>query len=1089
CAGNAWRGRLRVQQRAVGASVVAAIDVPGAPVRGVWTARCVAEYNIGGVIRAAADDVTALSDRFLVVSRDSSTSVFAVADGELQEIERTGFFTRGATLLVAELLACTRVVQVHAHGLRLVTGESAREAQTVAVASEIVAAEAADPLVLLRLATGAHVAYEADAESRLLRLVPTSELLLRCAVHVALFRDAHRVLATNTDVIRISGDRGSSNLAVVPEFDSLYADEDHRAQRKRLTAATQQTVRKKTTSGDKVYSDEMPLYAAVLLASGDLSILRMPECEPVWTTRRFDALPATLIPSPASEPSPADDAAPSMRVEQVRLAQLGSDSSSCIETLHLVALTTAGELAVYRAFEFADSREEAASHLALRFTRVSHDVFAYEPEYERRVLRAQQRQLAAFAAWSEADKERLEERAAEERVARERALEKAKREEEAVVADWGDDSDEEAEEEREGGSAGNKILVPPVDQDDLYADAYDTRDVFADKDEETEEPEVVPEKEEEPEEKEDIKEEEEEVDEDPLDLLEAIVRKPKLTFLENIGGFSAVVVTGARPALVLVGPKRYARVHPLSLPPTRLPATLQQAGGGDFDVAVAAGLLTLWQPIVGVARFHSSPGCEHGFVALGQAGTLTIGGLPEPVSSSLRGGMDYDAPWPTRCIPPGTAHPGLAPLGGIAFHPPSASYAVATASITSFFIKEPNPDIAARDANAPTGIDQPLISEHERRDLPTTSLPPAIPRHHVDLLSPVTWETVDSHSLAANEHIVAMHTLTLDSDQAASGCKPFLCLATSFVLGEDVASRGKIYIFDIVDIVPLPGRPQTNRKLRLLFQEEIRGCISALSELRGNLAVSLGSKVLIRSFQCNEALESVAFLDCQAWVRSLAGFKNFLLIGDLLNSLWFAGFQEEGPTRLQVLGRDFTNQLPVEFADFLVSPSSQLELVAADAFGCLHFFMYAPRDAHSLSGQKLLRRGEYNLRSRITAMRRLVAQPMTAAARQQACVVATASGAIYAVAMLPEKTFKRLHRINTQLVHGTEHLAGLNPREFRAVPIYQRQFHAPKRTVLDADLLIPLFAHGSLALQRETAQRDGTTADRVLRDIADIEKT
>ncbi|KAJ2580004.1 mRNA cleavage and polyadenylation factor subunit, partial [Coemansia sp. RSA 1836] len=426
-------------------------------------------------------------------------------------------------------------------------------------------------------------------------------------------------------------------------------------------------------------------------------------------------------------------------------------------------------------------------------------------------------------------------------------------------------------------------------------------------------------------------------------------------------------------------------------------------------------------------------------------------------------------------------------LGGVAFHAPSATYAVAAASMARFYIKEPNPDIAARDAGAPTGgADQPLISEHERLDLPTTSVPPAIARFHVDLLSPVTWETVDSHALAANEHIVAMHTLTLDTEQAAAGCKPFLCLATAFVLGEDVASRGKMYVFDIVDIVPLPGRPQTNRKLRLLYQEEVRGAISALAELRGNLAVSLGSKVLIRSFRNNETLESVAFLDCQAWVRSLSGFKNFLLIGDLLNSLWFAGFQEDGPTRLQVLGRDFTNQLPVEFADFLIN-QSQLELVAADAFGCLHFFIYAPRDAHSLGGQKLLRRGEYNLRSRVTAIRRLVSKPLNA--RQQACVVATASGAVYAVSMLPEKTFKRLHRINTQLVHGTEPLAGLNPREFRSVPIHQRQYHAPRRTVLDADLLVPLFAHGSLAQQKEAAQRDGTTADRVLRDIAEVEHT
>ncbi|KAJ2836801.1 mRNA cleavage and polyadenylation factor subunit [Coemansia sp. 'formosensis'] len=1089
CAGNEWRGRLRVQQRQIQPDVMAAFDVPGAPVRGVWTVRCVAEYNIGGVMQAMADSgsLASLNDRFMVLSRDASTAVFSMGD-ELVEMERTGFFTKGPTVCVAEILGCTRVVQVYAAGLRVVNA-SGRETQSVVVdaGQEIVGAEVSDPLVLLHMSSGDYVAYEAMPDSSELRLVPQVPAILGRASHVSLFRDTHRALASNRDWAESNRDTHivSEDQDNDDEFDSLYADTKQPQRRKRLTAqvGSKRQVKKKrdTTNAGAALADGLggPLYMVAMLQNGDLCILRLPDFEPVWTMRRFDSLPATLIPSPTDDEGSEESLG--MRLDQVRLAQLGGDS---IETVHLVALTTAGELSVYRAFDFGSADDPAS--LALRFTRISHDVYAYEPEYERRVIRAQARQLAAYAAWTEADKERLEERAVEERLARERALEKQRREEAAAVADWGEDSEDEAVAEIPKPVA--PVVVPPVEEDDLYADADDSRDVFG---EDTTEYEKTLQAD-----TEDVKVDEE-VDEptsaveepaeqeDPLDLSEPYVRAPKLTILENVGGYTAMFVSGARPALVLVGSKRHARVHPIRLL-ARVPATLHPVGttSAEFD-AVAAGLLTPWRAVVGVARFHGS-GCSHGFVALGQGGTLTIAGLPPAVSSTLRGGVEFDSPWPVRCTPVGTAHPGIAALGGVCFHAASGSYAVAAASMARFRIKEPNPDVAARDANAPTGADQPLISEHERLDLSTTSVPPAVARYHVDLLSPVTWETVDSHTLDANEHIAAMETLTLDAAQTATGCKQFLCLATGFVLGEDVASRGKMYVFDVVDVVPLPGRPQTNRKLRLLYQEEIRGSISALAELRGNLAVSLGSKVLVRSFRSNESLESVAFLDCQAWVRSLAGFKNFLLIGDLVNSLWFAGFQEEGPTRLQVLGRDFCNQLPVECADFLVS-GSQLELVAADAFGSLHFFIYAPRDAHSLNGQKLLRRGEYNLHSRVTAIRRLVAKPLSGG--QQACLVATASGALYAVSMLPEKTFKRLHRINTQLVHGTEPLAGLNPREFRSVPIHQRQYHAPRRTVLDADLLVPLYAHGSLALQKDMAQRDGTTADRVLRDIAEIERT
>ncbi|KAJ1886720.1 mRNA cleavage and polyadenylation factor subunit, partial [Coemansia sp. S17] len=593
----------------------------------------------------------------------------------------------------------------------------------------------------------------------------------------------------------------SEDLDNDDEFDSLYADAKQQQQQRRKRLTTQvggkRQVKKKRDDSHVGASltDGLggPLYVAVLLLSGDLCILRLPDFEPVWTMRRFDSLPSTLIPSAVDDDEGSEESQ-GMRLDQVRLAQLGGDS---IETLHLVALTTAGELSVYRAFDFKSSGD--SMDLALRFTRVAHDVFAYEPEYERRVIRAQARQLAAYAAWTEADKERLEERAVEERLARERAVEKQRREEAAAVADWGEDSDDEVI--VEAPKPAPLVVVPPVEEDDLYADADDSRDVFGEDTTEYEKTlltdaeaaQIVEEEVDEPTSAVEAPVEEEE---DPLDLLEPFVRAPKLTILENVGGYAAVFVSGARPALVLLGSKRYARVHPIRIL-ARVPSTLQPLGttSADFD-AVAAGLLTPWRAVVGVARFHGS-GCSHGFVSLGQGGTLTIAGLPASTSSTLRGGMEFDSPWPVRCITVGTAHPGIAALGGVCFHAASGSYAVAAASMARFRIKEPNPDIAARDANAPTGADQPLISEHERLELSTTSVPPSISRYHVDLLSPVTWETVDSHALDANEHIAAMETLTLDAAQTATGCKQFLCLATTFVLGEDVATRGKMYVFDI----------------------------------------------------------------------------------------------------------------------------------------------------------------------------------------------------------------------------------------------------------------------------------------------------
>ncbi|KAJ2313163.1 hypothetical protein IWW52_004642, partial [Coemansia sp. RSA 2704] len=576
---------------------------------------------------------------------------------------------------------------------------------------------------------------------------------------------------------------------------------------------------------------------------------------------------------------------------------------------------------------------------------------------------------------------------------------------------------------------------------------------------------------------------------DEEDEAEAAQRYPlaltrKMTVLDNVGGFAAVLVTGLRPMLVLVGAKRYARVHPIRVP-VRLPLALQPADLPRGADAEAVGLLTSCRPLVGAARFHSSA-CERGVVVLTQAGTLVVARLPTSLRAA-RGGIEFDSPWPVRSIPVGTTHGGISTQGGVAFHAGSGSYAVAAATPSQFFIREPNPDIAFKQATDAANADgrappaaRIVIPEYQRRNLQTTSAPPLVPRFAIDLLNPETWETIDSYALDEHEHVAAMHTLELESAQSEGGRRALLCVGTGFVLGEDVMSRGRVYVFDIVHVVPQPGRPQTNRKLKLLYTEEIHGAVSALGELRGNLVMSEGSRVYVRSFN-GDTLTSFAFLDGGAWVRAAVGLRNFLLVADISSGLSFVGFQEENPARLHVLGRDAHARLPVECAEFLVL-GRQLQLLAADVFGNLHLFVYAPHDVHSFGGQRLLRRGEFSLRSRVVALRRIAADT-----GRQACLAITASGAVHAVTMVPETTFKRLHRINAQLVHGIPPLAGLNPREFRAVPLHQRQNHAPRRTVLDADLLVPLYAHGPVARQREAAQRDGTTTDRVLRDIIDTE--
>lgn len=90
----------------------------------------------------------------------------------------------------------------------------------------------------------------------------------------------------------------------------------------------------------------------------------------------------------------------------------------------------------------------------------------------------------------------------------------------------------------------------------------------------------------------------------------------------------------------------------------------------------------------------------------------------------------------------------------------------------------------------------------------------------------------------------------------------------------------------------------------------------------------------------------IAFLDVGVYVTSLRTMKNFLLVGDIIKSVWFVAFQEE-PFKLVVLAKD-VQPLPVATADFLFDNDGEFYIVTHDEEGIVRLFEYDP------SGRPLL---------------------------------------------------------------------------------------------------------------------------------------
>jgi len=190
-------------------------------------------------------------------------------------------------------------------------------------------------------------------------------------------------------------------------------------------------------------------------------------------------------------------------------------------------------------------------------------------------------------------------------------------------------------------------------------------------------------------------------------------------------------------------------------------------------------------------------------------------------------------PWPIRKVPLKKA------VRHIRYHPTSQTYVIITSVPDAFIVKDENNQAvhesgapaasagtdangtavaattaaaatatasatdASKAADAPAGTDangtaaaSTTIPNGQPKPLKSTfHLPGFLPsseRQTVELVSPVTWETVDRYELQEYEIVTSMETVSLESSQDRSGRKQFIAVGTSFIKGEDSTMRGTV---------------------------------------------------------------------------------------------------------------------------------------------------------------------------------------------------------------------------------------------------------------------------------------------------------
>ena len=100
------------------------------------------------------------------------------------------------------------------------------------------------------------------------------------------------------------------------------------------------------------------------------------------------------------------------------------------------------------------------------------------------------------------------------------------------------------------------------------------------------------------------------------------------------------------------------------------------------------------------------------------------------------------------------------------------------------------------------------------------------------------------HSLEPGEHVTVMKVMLLRSQETMSGRKEYIVMGTTKVCSEESTSLGKvgwttqtkgsctctcmyrmqIVIFDVLDVIPEPGKPLTKNKLKVSCDGYVDEC-------------------------------------------------------------------------------------------------------------------------------------------------------------------------------------------------------------------------------------------------------------------------
>ncbi|EYC02862.1 hypothetical protein Y032_0097g2982 [Ancylostoma ceylanicum] len=506
------------------------------------------------------------------------------------------------------------------------------------------------------------------------------------------------------------------------------------------------------------------------------------------------------------------------------------------------------------------------------------------------------------------------------------------------------------------------------------------------------------------------------------------------------GIMNGVMLSGAFPCLVLVGAWGGLQCHPLTVD----------------------GPLSAFTPF-------NNQNVPNGFLYIAR-------NLQELRIARLQTDFDYELPYPCKKV-----HVG-ATVHHVRYMMNSQVYAVTT----SVPMKSNKIWVVVNDDKQ--------VETHEKNK---NFVLPSIPQYSLNLYSPMDWKPVPNTDIKFEEMevVTACEEVTLRSESTISGMQTYLSVGTINNYGEEVLVRGRIILAEIIDVVPEPGKPTSKHKIKVVYDKEQKGPVTALASINGLLLSGMAQKVFIWGFRDND-LQGISFLDMHYYVHSLVSMRNIAIACDMHDSMSLIRFQEQFKA-LSIASRDDRPDVPSPMAAQFLVDNSHLAFLMSDEAGNICLFNYMPETQESNGGERLILRGVLNVGTNVNAWLRVKGHTSLMAitpaevkniTQQQTCVWASLDGSVGIVRPISERQFRRLHFLHQCMSNSVGQLAGLNPKGARGGKPIRPLINATNtKNMVDGEL-VEQFMHLSTSRKQDLARSLGASRYHIMDDLVQIQR-